>query len=128
MYCVRSLLPIEKKSTSLAKADASSAGPTTDASERVRLSSDPAQVISQPVRVSYPTLARQMKVQGSVVLQALVGRDGLIQDLRVLSGPAILSSAAQEAVKQWRYKPYFLNGEPVEVETQVTVKFVLSKE
>jgi protein TonB len=102
------------------------AGPATDASERVRLSSDTAQVISQPVRVSYPTLARQMKVQGSVVLQALVGKDGLIQDLRVLSGPAILSSAAQEAVKQWRFKPYYQNGQPVETQCNITVNFTIS--
>jgi protein TonB len=112
--------------TSPATGQAEAAAPTTDASERVRLSSDTAQVISQPVRVSYPTLARQMKVQGSVVLQALVGKDGLIQDLRVLSGPAILSSAAQEAVKQWRFKPYYQNGQPVETQCNITVNFTIS--
>ena len=71
-------------------------------------------------------LARQMKVQGSVVLQALIGKDGLIQDLRVLSGPGILSTAAQEAVRQWRFKPYLQNGQAVETEANITVNFTIS--
>jgi periplasmic protein TonB len=61
-----------------------------------------------------------------VVLQAQISKDGAIENLRLVSGHPMLAPAAIEAVKQWRYKPYFLNGEPVEVETQVTVIFSLS--
>jgi protein TonB len=71
-------------------------------------------------------LAREMKVQGAVILQALIGTDGGIQDLRVLSGPAILATAAQEAVRQWRFKPYLQNGVPVETEAKITVNFTIS--
>jgi protein TonB len=67
-----------------------------------------------------------MKVQGSVVLQALIGRDGNIEDLHVVSGPAILSSAAMQAVKQWRFRPYYLSGEPVETQARITVNFTIS--
>jgi len=102
------------------------APPATDASERVQLSPRTSEVVSNPVHPSYPTLARQMKVQGSVVLQALVGKTGDIQDLRVLSGPSILSNAAQEAVKKWRFKPYYLNGAPVETQCSITVNFTIS--
>jgi protein TonB len=64
-------------------------------------------------------------VEGSVVLQALIGADGLIQDVRVVSGPAILSSAAREAVRQWRFKPYLQNGQPVETKAKITVNFTI---
>jgi TonB family protein len=103
-----------------------SAGSTTNASERVRLSPGTVEAVSRPVEPSYPLLARQMKVQGSVVLQALIGKDGNIQDLRVLTGPAILSTAAREAVKQWRFKPYLQAGQPVETEARITVNFTIS--
>jgi protein TonB len=98
----------------------------TNAGERVRLSPDTAQVVERPVEPSYPMLAKQMKVQGSVVLQALIGREGSIQDLRVLSGPAILSTAAMDAVKQWRFRPYYQSGQPVETEARITVNFTIS--
>ena len=101
-------------------------GVATSASERVRISPSAASVVSHPVEPSYPLLAKQMKVQGSVVLQALIGKDGNIQDLQVLSGPAILSSAAREAVKQWRFKPYYQAGQPVETEARITVNFTIS--
>ena len=71
-------------------------------------------------------LAKQMKVQGSVVLQALIGREGSIQDLRVLSGPAILSNAAMDAVRQWRFRPYYQQGQPIETEARITVNFTIS--
>ena len=64
-----------------------------------------------------------MKVQGSVVLQAVIGADGNIENLRVVSGPAILTAAAQQAVRQWRFKPYMQNGEPVETRATITVNF-----
>jgi protein TonB len=78
------------------------------------------------VEPSYPSIAKQARIQGSVLLRATIGKDGSIENLRLLSGHPMLAQAATEAVRQWRYRPYFLNGEPVEVETQVTVKFVLS--
>jgi periplasmic protein TonB len=66
-----------------------------------------------------------MKIQGAVVLEVLIGREGVIQHLRVLSGPAILSAAAQEAVKQWRFRPYLQDGQPVETEARITVNFTI---
>jgi TonB family protein len=74
---------------------------------------------------AYPMLAQQMKVQGSVVLQAIIGTDGNIQDLRVLAGPSILTAAAEQAVRQWRFKPYFLNGQAVETQATITVNFTI---
>jgi protein TonB len=66
-----------------------------------------------------------MKVQGSVLLQAFVSADGGIRDLRVLSGPPILVSAAMEAVRQWRFKPYLQNGQPVETQAKISVNFTI---
>lgn len=106
-------------------ATASSSG-VTSATERVQLSPDTAQVVTHPVQPNYPLLAKQMKVQGAVVLQALIGKEGAIQDLQVVSGPAILSSAAREAVMQWRFKPYYQAGQPVETEARITVNFTIS--
>jgi periplasmic protein TonB len=100
--------------------------PAANAGERVKMSADTSHVLERPVQPSYPMLARQMKLQGAVVLQALIGVDGAIQDLKVLSGPAILASAAQEAVRQWRFKPYLQNGVPVETEAKITVNFTIS--
>jgi protein TonB len=96
------------------------------ASERVRLSPEAQQVLSKPVGPSYPLLAREMKVQGSVILDAVIGRDGTIQDLHVVSGPAILASAALEAVRQWHFKPYYQSGQAVETEARITVNFTIS--
>jgi protein TonB len=78
------------------------------------------------VQPEYPPLARAVRVQGVVVLQAIIARDGTVANLRVLSGHPMLVRAAVAAVQQWRYRPYLLNGEAVEVETQITVNFVLS--
>jgi periplasmic protein TonB len=78
------------------------------------------------VQPAYPPLAIQTRTQGQVVLQALISREGTIENLRVISGHPLLVKAAIDAVRQWRYRPYVLNGTPVEVETQVTVNFVLS--
>jgi TonB family protein len=78
------------------------------------------------VQPQYPPLARQAWVQGTVVLRAMISRDGKIEHLQVISGPALLVKSAMDAVVQWRYRPYYLNNELVEVETQVTVNFTLS--
>jgi protein TonB len=118
--------PTTAEALPVAGAAGDGGGVATSASERVRLSPDAAQVVSHPVEPTYPLLAKQMKVQGSVILQALIGKDGNIQNLQVLSGPAILSNAAREAVKQWRFKPYYQAGQAVETEARITVNFTIS--
>ncbi|HEX4581961.1 MAG TPA: energy transducer TonB, partial [Acidobacteriaceae bacterium] len=74
---------------------------------------------------AYPPIARAARISGTVVLQATISKTGTIENLRVISGPPMLTQSALEAVKTWRYKPYQLNGEPVEVETTVNVVFNL---
>jgi protein TonB len=71
----------------------------------------------------YPHLAQMARIQGTVMLRAIISRTGSIENLQVISGHPMLVGAAIDAVRQWRYRPYILNGDPVEVETQVTVKF-----
>jgi protein TonB len=78
------------------------------------------------VQPAYPALARSARIQGVVVLQAVISRQGTIENLKVLEGHPMLVRAAIDAVSQWRYRPYILNNEPVEVETQITVNFSLS--
>lgn len=73
----------------------------------------------------YPPIARTMGIGGTVVLQATISKSGTIENLRVVSGPEMLRQAAINAVSQWRYQPYLLSGEPVEVETTVNVQFTL---
>jgi TonB family protein len=99
---------------------------TKDAAEHVEMSADASEIVARPVRPNYPLLARQMKVQGSVVLQALIGRDGMIQNLRVVSGPHILAGAAEDAVRQWHFKPHFEASEAVETSAKITVNFTIS--
>lgn len=81
--------------------------------------------LMRKVLPSYPPLARSARIQGTVVLQAMISKLGTIENLRLLSGHPMLAPAAIEAVRQWRYRPYILNNEPVEVETQITVNFSL---
>jgi len=104
----------------------SSADATVSAADRVRLSPQTAESVSVSVPPDYPMLARQMKVQGAVILQALISKDGKIQELQVLSGPSILATAAREAVKQWRFKPYYQGGQAVETQARITVNFTIS--
>jgi periplasmic protein TonB len=99
--------------------------PAANATAQVQMSPGGAQVVSR-VDPSYPLLAKQMKVQGAVILEALISKTGSIQDIQVLSGPAILSEAAREAVKQWHFKPYYQSGQPVETEARITVNFTIS--
>jgi TonB family protein len=101
---------------------ASQWGPATSAAQRVAIT---AAKVEQPADSSYPLLAGQMSVQGSVLLQALIAADGAVEDMRVLSGPTILVQAAREAVRQWRFKPYLENGKPVETQARVTVNFTI---
>jgi protein TonB len=73
----------------------------------------------------YPQIAREARVSGTVVIQATISKTGAIQNLRAVSGPTMLRQPALDAVKTWRYKPYMLDGEPVDVETTVSVTFSL---
>ncbi len=83
-----------------------------------------AKLVRQP-RPVYPELARRARIQGVVKLHALISKDGIIEDLRIVSGDPLLAPAALEAVKQWVYRPTLLNGEPVGVETEIDVNFAL---
>jgi len=95
--------------------------------QRVRVSSGVVQgLLVRRVNPVYPPLARQARIQGVVILQAQISKDGNIENLQLISGHPMLAPAAIDAVKQWKYRPYLLNGEPVEVETQVQVNFTLS--
>jgi len=95
--------------------------------QRVRVSAGVTSgLLIKRVQPNYPPLARQARIQGTVVLQAQISKTGDIENLQLISGHPMLAPAAIEAVKQWKYKPYLLNGEPVEVETQVQVNFTLA--
>ena len=95
--------------------------------QRVRISQGVTKgLLVQKVEPAYPPLARAARVQGDVVLSAIIDSNGQITNLQLVSGHPMLVPAAIAAVKQWRYKPYLLNGQPVEVETTITVIFSLS--
>jgi len=94
------------------------AASATNAAER-----GPLAAVPPAQSANYPLLAQHMNVQGSVVLQALIGSDGVIENLRVVSGPAILAAAAQQAVREWRFKPIVQHGQAVESKAQITVNF-----
>lgn len=96
---------------------------STNAAEIQRLSSEGTPELRQTIDSTLPWLGQHMSVQGSVVLQAIIGVDGNIENLRVLSGPAVLTSAAEQAVRQWHFKPYLQNGQPVETKSTITVNF-----
>jgi protein TonB len=99
--------------------------PVTTTGESVQMSTDTRQALTRPVRPAYPLLARQMKVQGAVILLVDIDKDGSIESLQILSGPAILADAAREAVKQWRFKPYLQNGVPIGTQARITVDFTI---
>ena len=104
----------------------SGGGPATPpSSPSIRVSERALQPIAQPPPV-YPTMARMARVQGPVVMQVVIDKAGAVASVRVVSGHPMLQEAARDAVQQWRYRPYLLNREPVEVETTVTVNFQLS--
>jgi len=79
------------------------------------------------VQPEYPFIAKQIHLQGTVVLKAVISREGTIEQATVLAGDPRLAVSALAAVRQWRYRPYYLNHEPIEVETQITVNFVLER-
>ena len=95
--------------------------------QRIRISGGVTKgLLIHRVEPVYPPLARAARVQGDVVLNAIIDGNGQIQNLQLVSGHPMLVPAAIAAVRQWRYKPYLLNGQPVEVETTITVIFTLS--
>jgi TonB family protein len=110
-------LEIVQPMAPVARQTAPVAAPATNAAQRERL--------AEAIPPSYPPLAQHMNVQGSVVLQALIAADGTIQNLHVMSGPAILASAAQQAVRDWKFKPVFQNGMAVETKATITVNFTI---
>ena len=77
------------------------------------------------VHPSYPKQARARKLHGTVVLEAIVNKKGSVDSLQLVSGDSVLAQAAADAVKQWKYKPYFHNGEPTEFQTKITIDFKL---
>jgi TonB family protein len=96
------------------------------AAEQIRHSSGVVELASPPSGFVDPLLAKQQTMEGAVVLLARIDKDGNIQNLQAISGPEILFAAAREAVKQWRFKPYYESGQAVETEAQITVKFAIS--
>jgi TonB family protein len=105
---------------------ASSAAAQVSSPQRVRVSETIVQgLMTKKVSPVYPPLARQARIQGLVVMKVLISKTGDVENIQLVSGHPILAPSAIEAVKQWKYKPYLLNGEPVEVETNVTVNFTL---
>lgn len=102
------------------------AAATTAANAAEQVSADAPEVLSRPSKPVYPPLAEQMKVEGSVILQVNIDKNGTILDTQVLSGPAILAAAAQEAVRQWRFRPRYKNGAPIETKAHVVVNFTIS--
>jgi TonB family protein len=109
--------------------DAVSAGDDSSASKPPKQLSVSAAVMAEnlltKVVPEYPPAAKKARIQGTVVLDAVIGKDGNVQNLRVLSGPNELQQSALDAVRQWTYKPYLLNGDPIEVKTTVNVVYSL---
>jgi len=95
--------------------------------KRVRIASRAAEAnLVYDVAPQYPPEAGRARIEGTVVLMAVIGRDGTVKDVRIESGLPILAQAAIDAVKQWRYKPYMIEGEPVEVDSRITINFTLA--
>ena len=97
------------------------------APKQLSVSSDVMQqnILTKAVPV-YPPAAKKARIQGKVALSAVIGADGTVESLRVLSGPQELQQSSLDAVRQWTYKPFLLNGNPVEVETTVNVVYTLA--
>jgi protein TonB len=101
---------------------------TSPTPKRMRIASRVAEAnLIHDVAPTYPPEAGRARIEGTVVLLAVIAKDGTVRDVRVESGLPVLAQAAIDAVKQWRYKPYLLNGEPIEVDSQITINFTLSR-
>lgn len=98
---------------------------TTEAAGREPVAASAARMPHAEIHATYPVLAQHMNVQGSVVLEAVIGTDGVIQNMRVVRGPAILAAAAQQAIREWRFKPLYQNGQAVESKADITVNFTI---
>jgi protein TonB len=95
--------------------------------KRIRVAARVAEAnLIHDVPPQYPPEAGRARIEGTVVLMALIDKDGTVKDVRVESGLPLLAQAAIDAVKQWRYKPYLMDGEPVEVDSRITINFTLS--
>ena len=101
--------------------------PPKPTQQRVRIGGNvqAAKMIRQ-IQPVYPQIAKTAHVQGTVILHAIIAKDGTVQELQYISGPALLMRSAMDAVRQWKYQPTLLNGEPVEVDTTISVVFTLS--
>jgi protein TonB len=96
--------------------------------QRIRVGGNVQQAnLIRKVQPVYPPLAKQARIQGVVHFTAIIGKDGTIQNLQLINGHPLLVEAARQAVSQWQYKPTLLNGEPVEVVTQIDVNFTLTQ-
>jgi len=102
--------------------------PNAATPQRIRVGGNVQQAnLIRKVQPVYPPLAKQARIQGTVRFTAIIGKDGTIQNLQLVTGHPLLVEAARQAVSQWQYKPTLLNGEPVEVVTQIDVNFTLSQ-
>jgi protein TonB len=100
--------------------------PPKAAPQRVRVGGNVQQAkMVRMVQPVYPTIAKQAHIQGTVILHAIIAKDGTVQELQLVGGPPLLVKNAMDAVKQWRYQPTLLNGDPVEVDTTISVIFSL---
>jgi TonB family protein len=109
---------LEIANSTPAAAPATSAAPATNAAQR--------EAIAEPAtKAEYPLLAQHTNVQGSVILEALIGSDGIVENMHIVSGPAILATAAEQAVREWRFKPILQNGQAVESKATITVNFTI---
>ena len=95
----------------------------TNPSKRIPRVSDGLERMCFSSRPVYPPEAKAKKIEGAVVMAAIIGTDGFVKELRLISGDPLLAQSALEAVRQWRYKPFRLNKKPIEVETLITVNF-----
>ncbi|HUJ83736.1 MAG TPA: energy transducer TonB [Candidatus Acidoferrales bacterium] len=101
--------------------------PPKPTQQRVRVGGNVQQAkMIRQIQPVYPQIAKTAHVQGTVILHAIIAKDGTVQELQYISGPALLMRSAMDAVRQWKYQPTLLNGEPVEVDTTISVVFTLS--
>ena len=102
--------------------------PEPKPAKRIRIASQVAEAnLIHDVPPQYPPEAGRERIEGTVVLMAVIGKDGSVEEVQVVSGLPLLAQAAIEAVKQWRYKPYLLNGDPTEIDSRITINFTLSR-
>jgi protein TonB len=100
--------------------------PPKAAPQRVRVGGNVQQAkMVRMIQPTYPAIAKQAHIQGTVILHAIIAKDGTVQELQLMGGPPLLVKAAMDAVRQWRYQPTLLNGDPVEVDTTISVIFSL---